>query len=148
MTNFKHIKALLVSAACLFLFSCGGGSDAVSSAPSTSIQTIKWQLDNNGYVQFFTSDAQYYGYGFWNTYTQTNETQMTTVTATVKKESGCPQSGYGIVFCYQDNNNYYRLLIDTAGHYTVQAKVGGTSSVIIPWMAPQSAIIYGVGVQM
>ena len=30
---------------------------------------------------------------------------MTTVTATVKKMSGSSVDGFGIVFCYQDENN-------------------------------------------
>jgi len=134
----------LVLAVCMLLMSCGSGSD--SSSPSASIQTNKWQLDGNGYVQLLTNDAQYYDYNFWNSYTQTNETQMTTVTATVKKQSGSLNGGYGIIFCYQDSNNFYRLLIDADGHYSVVARVGGIYSGIIPW-TPSQHLNSGVGVE-
>jgi hypothetical protein len=136
----------LVFATCMLLISCGKSSDD-PAAPSTSIQTIKWQLDGNGSVQFLTNDAQYYKYLFWNTYTQTNESLMSTVTATVEKQSGCLYSGYGIIFCYQDNNNFYRLLIDAAGQYSVYSRVGGNYSAIIPWTTTPSAHLNsGVGV--
>lgn len=118
---------------CLSLVSCGQSSGGSNSSPS--IQTIQWQLDGNGFVQFSTNDSQYYAYSFWNTYSQTSQTTMSTVTAAVKKQSGNAGSGYGIVFCYQDNNNFYRILIETSGHYLVSARVGGTYSTIIPWTA-------------
>ncbi len=138
-------RSWLVSAVFMLLVSCGH-SNNTSTPPS--IQTIKWQLDGNGFVQFFTNDSQYYNYSFWDTYTQTNESQMTTVTATVKKQSGSSSSGYGIIFCSQDSNNFYRLLITTTGHYCVYAKVGGTYSAIIPWTSvPSSHLNNGVGVE-
>ena len=131
---------LLVSAVCMLLMSCGqGGGD--SSSPAATVQTIKWQADGNGFVQFLTNDAQYYQYGFWYMPSKSYETQMTTVSATVKKESGSLYSGYGIVFCYQDTNNFYRLVIDAAGHYVVHAKVAGTLTSIIPWSPTYTAQI-------
>ena len=136
----------LVPAVCMLLISCGHSSN--NSSTSTSIQTIQWQLDGNGFVQFLTNDAQYYDYIFWSTYTQTNESLMSTVTATVKKQSGSLYSGYGIVFCYQDNNNFYRLFIDAAGQYSIYSKVGGNYSAIIPWTTTPSAHLNsGVGVE-
>ena len=134
----------LVSLVCILLISCGHSSN--QSNPSTSIQTIRWQLDGNGFVQFSTNDPQLYHYIFWNAYTQSNEVEMTTVTATVKKQSGSLFGGYGIVFCYQDVNNFYRLLIDAAGHYNVYSKVSGTYSAIIPW-TPSTHLNNGVGVE-
>lgn len=135
MTILKRIYRFgLVSAAFMLLISCGQSSNSpVSNTPS--IKTIKWQLDESGFVQFFTNDAQYYNYGFFTTYNQTYALPMTTVTATVKKQSGNADSGYGIVFCSLDSTNLYRLLIVTTGYYMVSAKVGGTYSTIIPWTA-------------
>lgn len=136
---------MLVPVVCMLIFSCGQESD--TSISSTNVQTIKWQLDGNGSVQFLTNDTQFYDYTFWNTYTQTNEIQMTTVTATAMKTSGCLNGGYGIVFCYHDSNNFYRLLIDATGQYSVYARVGGTYSVIVPWAPAHTALLYsGVGV--
>jgi C-terminal processing protease CtpA/Prc len=136
----------LVTALCMLLISCGGGGG--SSNPPPSVQTIKWQADGSGAVQFLTNDAQYYKYIFWSTYTGTNEAQMTTVTATVKKQSGSLYGGFGIVFCYQDSNNFYHLLIDSAGHYSVYTKVAGTYYAIIPWTTVSSAHLNsGFGVE-
>jgi len=136
-------KKILMMTFCVFLAavltSCGGGGG--SSSPASTAQTIKWQLDGNGFVQFFTNDPQWYGYTFWNTYSQANEPQMTTVTASVVKQSGSPTCGYGIVFCYQDSNNFYRLLIDANGYYCVYAKVAGVYTAIIPWTQAHTALL-------
>ncbi len=139
-------RFLLTSAAFMLLVSCGHSGNNSIILPS--IQTIAWQLDGNGFVQYYTNDAQYLGYGFFHAYAQTDESQMSTVTATVKKQSGSLSSGYGIVFCYKDSNNFYRLLITTTGHYCVHAKTGGTYSTIIPWTAtPSLHLNVGTGVE-
>lgn len=147
MIVFRRCSVLLfVSVLCMLLMSCGGGGDPAPSPPVT-VQTIKWQADGNGFAQFLTNDAQYYQYGFWSTKAQTYETQMSTVTATVKKQSGSLYGGYGIVFCHQDANNFYRLLIDAAGQYSVYARIGGNYIAIIPWtLAPSSHLNKGIGV--
>src|SRR6185369_11417378 len=93
----------------LLLVSCGS-----SSSSSGSAQTNRWQLDGNGFVQLATNDAQYYGRVFITDFTQAGQTSMDTVTAVVKKQSGSLYGGYGIIFCYRDPNNHYRLLIDAA----------------------------------
>ncbi len=134
----------VISVAIMLLMSCGHSSE--QSGATTSIQTIHWQLDGNGFVQFLTNDPRYYDYIMVNAYTQTNEALMTTVTATVIKYSGSLCTGYGIVFCVQDNYNFYRLLIDAAGQYSVYSRVGGTWSVIIPWATPSTYLSSGVGV--
>jgi hypothetical protein len=129
----------------LALNGCGGGSGG-AAAPVAS-KTVEWQADGNGYVQFFTDDPKWYGYGLWNYNGQTYQAQMSSVTAVVEKKSGASTDGYGIIFCYQDNSNFYRLLIDTRGHYTVISKVSGTATVLVPWTTAHSAWLNsGVGV--
>ena len=81
-------------------------------------------------------------------YSQTGQTRMDTVTAVVKKQSGSLYGGYGIVFCYGDFNNYYRLLIIAAGQYSVYAKINGVDTAIIPWTINASPNLNtGVGVE-
>ena len=121
----------IVSAAFMLLISCGYSTDNPRTPPK--IQTIAWEPDGNGFVQYLTNDAQYYGSSNFITYSQTNEPQMSTVAAVVEKKSGSPSSSYGIVFCLQDNDNLYLLLITTNGYYCVYEKVGGMYSAIIPW---------------
>jgi hypothetical protein len=123
---------------------CGHASSF--SASRASVQAPTWQLDGNGSMQFITSDPQYYNYGYWYSLSGSNQTQMSTVTATVKKQSGSAGSGYGIIFCYQDTNNFYRLLIETTGHYIVSAKVGGVYTTLITW-ATSANLNHGYGVE-
>jgi hypothetical protein len=147
MNILKHISVFfLISLVCILLLSCGDSSSPPSTP--TVIQTIQWQLDGKGFVQFYSNDAQYYNYLFWNDYTQTNQSPMTTVTAAVMKQSGSLYFGYGIVFCYQDNNNFYRLLINAAGQYSVYARIGGNFTVIVPWTTTPSIYLNsGFGVE-
>ncbi len=53
---------------------------------------------------------------------------MTTVTANVERVSGPGVIGFGIDFCYQDENNHYLLMITTEGRYTMAKRVDGTYS--------------------
>jgi hypothetical protein len=136
-------NVMLLTVVCLLLISCGGGG----SSSSTSIQSIQsptWQLDGTGFVQFTTNDSRYYQYNFWSTFTY--EALMSTVTATVKKQSGSASSGYGIIFCYQDNSNFYRLMITVGGYYAVTKRVGGTTTPIIDWI-PSGLLHPGFGVE-
>jgi hypothetical protein len=127
------------------LAGCGGGGS--SPSPVIATQTAKWVADSD-YVRFMTNDAQYYGQGLWRTLSQSNESVMTTVTASVVKTSGYAGAGSGIIFCYQGTNDFYRLLIDPLGHYTLASKVGGTYTTLIPWSSPQSSVIHnGYGVE-
>ena len=50
---------LLVLTTGFLLVSCGS-----SSSSSVPVQTNRWQLDGNGFVQLLTNDAQYYGQVF------------------------------------------------------------------------------------
>jgi hypothetical protein len=95
--------------------------------------TIEWEPDGDGFVQYSTNDPHYYSTAHSLPLAVEHETPMTTVTATVKKMSGSSVGGFGIVFCYQDENNFYRLLITTDGHYDVWEIEGGTWNEQVPW---------------
>ncbi len=107
-----------------------------ASGFTTTLATVRdrtWQSDGSGFLQFITSNPDYYYNGLWYHLNAAYQAQMSTVTATIKKHSGSQTSGYGIVFCYQDTNNFYNLLVDTRGHFLIREKVAGTYSTIIPW---------------
>jgi hypothetical protein len=122
--------------ATLLLFSCG---------PGPTIQTIEWEPDGDGFVQYSTNDKQYLDTVHYMPLVAENENPMTTVTATVKKVSGSSVMGFGIIYCYQDENNYYRLLITTDGHYAVAKMVGGTYTALVSW-ASSASLNTGMGV--
>jgi len=106
-----------------------------TSSFSTTLATIRdlaWQPDGNGFWQFVTSNPYNYKYWQWYTLNTAYQAQMSTVTAIIKKHSGSQTGEYGIVFCYQDTNNFYSILIDTRGNYLIREKVAGTYNTIIP----------------
>lgn len=130
----------------LLLALAGCGSSGGSTVTAT--RTVAWQSDGRGNVAFSTNDPQYYSSGIWAYLNQSYQTQMSTVTADLEKVSGAPGAGFGIIFCYQDSNNFYRVLIDAYGHYTVATKVAGTYTTLVPWGPPYGARLNsGNGVQ-
>lgn len=100
-----------------------------------SYLTIEWQTDGDGFVQYSTNDPRYIDTIQYLPLAVESESPMTTVTATVKKVSGSGIVGFGVVFCYQNENNHYRLLITTEGKFTVGKNVGGTYTPLLSWAA-------------
>lgn len=133
----------------LLLVSCGSSSSPPNnSTASFPVQTTRWQLDGNGFAQLATNDTQYCGRVFIIDFTQTSQTSTDTVTAVVKKQSGSLYGGYGIVFCYKDSNNFYRLLIDAVGQYSVYSRINGVDTPIIPWkLAASPNLKTGLGIE-
>ena len=114
-------------------------SSCTQPTSGPTVQTIKWQSTSSGNaIEFSTNDPSYYGYGFFDDLTQESETAGTTVTATVMKVSGAQNVGYGIVFCYQDTNDYYALLIDAQDQYALFKVVGGTATTL-PLTVPSAS---------
>lgn len=110
--------------ATLLLFSCG---------PDPSYTLIEWLPDGDGFVQYSTNDPHFYNTIHYDPRTEEAQNPVTTVTATVKKVSGSSVDGFGIVFCYQDDNNYCLLLITTEQKYVVWEVVGGTWTAKHSW---------------
>jgi len=94
---------------------------------SHSVQRIAWQDDSAGFVQFSTNDTNDCGEGYFHSM-GSQFIPMSSVEMQIKKMSGYSHSGYGIIFCYQDGNNFYRILISVNGSYLISKKVAGTYS--------------------
>jgi hypothetical protein len=112
---FAVLILLLVSA-------CSKGEDSASTG--TAVQTIAWQTDANGFLQYSTNDTALYGTGNRHT-NNTIQSTMTSVEAQVKRVSGSSGTGYGIVFCYQDSGDFYRIIITETGYYRIDKRVLG-----------------------
>ncbi len=112
---------------------CGG-----SSVP---IQSSIWRDDGTGtgFTQFYTNDPNEYNYNFWCALS-TPQTPMISVETQVKKISGNQYWGYGVLYCYQDSNNFYCLLITTNNYYCVYKRVDGIFSPVLDWR--HSSILY------
>jgi hypothetical protein len=106
-------------------------------------KTIRWEADSDGFRQFYTNDAQYYDYYFTvSAITHSGDTYETEV----KKMSGNASYGYGMLFCYDSTDTYYRMLITTDGAYNIAKRVAGmwAENPITPW-TPSEAIVTGEG---
>jgi hypothetical protein len=139
-----HVALSFVMLALLF-FGCQPGE-----SPGPTITTIDWQADGAGFIQFQTNDTANLGYGQYANYSSSAQNAPTvypggTVTAVIKKISGSAGAGMGIIFCYQDTSNFYRLLISEDGWYNIYKKVGGTYTSIQSW-TQSSSISQGYGV--
>ena len=99
----------------------------IVSCDLTEIVTIEWQEDDTGFRQFSTNDVTKWGKNF--IYVVHPMTDVAEVQ--IKKMSGYYKQGFGLVFCYQDSDNYYKLLIDVVGDYIVYQVEEGVSIPVI-----------------
>ena len=98
---------------------------------SHPVQTIQFEDDGNGFLQFYTNDSQYYNYRFTHTYS--SPANPTNIEVAVKKRSGYAYSAYGIVFGYQDIHNFYEVVICVDGEYAIFKMVNDSWDSIINW---------------
>jgi hypothetical protein len=115
------------------------------SSNSEHYTTNLWVEDGEGFIQFTTNDPQYYGYGFYKTYNDPN-TPMTVIESTVKRMSGYNHMGYGVVFCYQDIDNFYKVMITVNGSFHFSVKKDGVYTILEDWQAG-NGINTGYGVE-
>ncbi len=95
------------------------------------IQTIEWEEDGQGFVQFSTNDAENYEYMFWNRHDVGSSPGQ--IDVTMKKVSGSIGGGFGILVGYVDSDNFYLVLISANGGYMVQQISGGTYLTVHDW---------------
>jgi hypothetical protein len=98
-----------------------------------AIETIEWEPDGSVFRQFKTNDSQYYDWAFWYRIDDSFQSPMVTVESEVKKMSGCDYGGLGIIFCFQDHDNFYVFVINIIGEYAVFKRLNGSWSTIIDW---------------
>jgi hypothetical protein len=96
------------------------------------VVTVCFQPDGNGDIQFKTNDPAYYDTG-WFDYYDPYQQIVTTAAATVVKKGGCIAGGSGLIFCVQDDNDFYRVLITADGYYNIWKKASGSYSEVQVW---------------
>lgn len=126
----KKTVLILLFVFLLVLSGCGGGG----SHNDLPVNNIQWQDDDNGFLQFYTNDQNYYNYYFVHCYDNTEN--LTSYTMELKKVSGYRNMGYGIVYSYADINNFNCILIDTYGAYSVWTVSKGTWTKYQDWDNP------------
>jgi hypothetical protein len=97
---------------------------------SKSIETINWETDNNGWIQVYTNDSQYYNSSWSRIYdfSQTNSWEIV-----CKKISGYRNIGFGMIFAASDASHYYRFLITIGGSYVVSKRDGDEWTTMLDW---------------
>jgi hypothetical protein len=139
----KRILILLITSVSLFLLvGCPGISYTpyypngdTSDDPQTEVKTIQWVPDANGFTQFYTNDPAYVGTSGWTFYKWGDviDNPMGYVETQVNKVSGDKYTGYGILYCLSDANNFFMLVIDTDGNYKIGKVTGGAYASVTNW---------------
>jgi hypothetical protein len=57
------------------------------------------------------------------------------------KLAGPDDNGFGVLFRYQDTENYYRFDISSDGYYSVSKTAGGIAEEISPWKASDAILL-------
>lgn len=118
----RNLFILLVLFLLVFIFSC--------SNSGVDIETIAWEEDGSGYVQFSTNDLNNYFFGFLNPYVTTFQNSYSNTTFSLIRKSGSELAGYGGIFCYQDDDNHYIIFISGVGKYQIVKNIGGNYTVL------------------
>ena len=125
----KIVLSYLLGISLISFYSC---DNSTGGTPSIATETINFQ-DDNGWIQYKTNDSTKYEHGNWYYYNASEETEMTELIVNCNKISGASHSGYGIIFCHEDNSNFNRLLITKNGSYQILDKTNGTNTLITDW---------------
>jgi hypothetical protein len=122
--TMKKILFLLIFPVFLSLGTC--------TISDNKTKTIWWEINDSSYIQFYTNDPEHCGYSFV-TWSESTNYPMNMVEVKVKKISGSPWGGFGIVFCLQDFDNFYLLGIDVKGNYTIYKRENSYWTQIQGW---------------
>jgi len=101
---------------------------------SAEVVTIEW-IEEDGWLHFYTNDSNFNindknNYGYSEYLYEQIDNPMTSRAGLIKKISGNPYTGYGIYFCYNDEDNFYILWINTKGEYMIGQCVQGNRVII------------------
>jgi len=128
----KILTVCIFSALILSVISCGKNK--------IPIETIAWEPDGEGFRQFKTNDIQYCEGAQWYYREDSYASSLSVIETKVKKVSGYENAGMGIVFGFQDHNNFYVFVINVNGEYAVFTRVDSIWSTIIDWPTSDSII--------
>jgi hypothetical protein len=124
--NRRALYLIFAAVILFFVSACSGGKDDNSPAVPT-VQTISWQTDTDGFLQYSTNDSTLYNTHKFHT-NNTIQSTMSSVEAQVKRISGSTVAGFGIAFCYQNGSDSYGIVINTQGQYLIIKVVAGVST--------------------
>jgi hypothetical protein len=89
--------------------------------------------ENDGSIRFISSSSDDYQTAFWTILGAAYQNPFDSVTVSVQKLSGHDEGDFGIIFCYQDDDNFYLVSIDIEGNYAAKKRTNGSFSTLIDW---------------
>ena len=101
-----------------------GGGDAAE-------YRIFWGEDGSGNIQFYCDDPKFKGFRLYKT--TDNIYNTATIEVELTRISGNENKGQGVVFCYQNADNFYAVLIVNNQKYIILKKIIGFYFVIREW---------------
>jgi hypothetical protein len=107
----KYLYIMLILAITL-LSSCAN----IIGGPDTSRDTILFEKDSEGFVTFRTCDVNLSNKTYIKPYPSTY-LMHSTITATVAKNSGNANVPFGVVYAYQNSQNFRYVVITKNGYY-------------------------------
>lgn len=120
MKKKRNIAGMVFIVMCIGLLaaSCSNSSDL-------PISFVQYELDKDGFYQFFTNDSQHYGMSAWEFYENTNE-DPNVYQIECKMNSGNSVNAFGMIFggSHDDPYNFYAVAISTEGYYTAWKNIG------------------------
>lgn len=93
----------------------------------------QWGIDSEGFRRFYTDDPSLIGKWFIYRARGSFQSRMEIVEAKVVRKSGHGGASFGIVFCFINAGNFYKLRINTEGEYKISKYVNGRQTTLINW---------------
>lgn len=105
----------------------------LASCSLFTAQTVRWEPDDNDFVQFSTNKRYLSGRLFYRTEAADAESPATAPRAEIRKMSGDYAGGFGLVLNHQDEENFYLFLANLDGAYGFFKYQGGEMTTLIDW---------------
>ena len=109
------------------------GCDSGDSTPDLPISTVSWEEGNDGFVQFYTNDSQYYSYYFVGIF---DNAAKGIYEIECKKISGSQKYAYGMIFgaANTGTENFFALLVDCQGYFSILKRDGDNETLKTDWI--------------
>lgn len=128
----KIILFLILTLAFVSCSSLENNSYSDSTNSSTDSGILKEWTASGSTLTFHSSENKNSGETF-KVYGKTIEEPIKSQSLEIIKTKGSLTSGYGIVFGLKDDKNFYSLLINSNGQFTVKKTIKGKSSILVDW---------------
>ena len=103
--------------ALILLISCGYDPNTIGREAEFDNEVDTVNDVQTDIVEFEANNSSSLETGFWNIPDTTDQQPFLSLELSMKKDSGYSLGQYGVIICYQDDQNYYLLTIDSEGNF-------------------------------